>query len=182
MDASAKREGRCRRHRLADDGTFPNNEDLPLLVCRDAVALEGPDGDDPAAVFERVFARNGWGGAWHNGVYGYHHYHSTAHEVLGVARGTARVQFGGEAGPVVDLSPGDVVVIPAGVAHKNLGSSDDFLVVGAYPSDQNFDMNYGRPGERPEADRNLRRTPVPETDPVFGEDGPVVVEWPRHVA
>ena len=78
---------------LRDDGTFPNNEQLPLVLYRGAIRVtEG----DPATTIEQVFAANGWGNAWRNGIFPYHHYHSTAHEVLGVACGTARVQLGGD--------------------------------------------------------------------------------------
>ena len=154
---------------LTDDGTFPNNERLPVLVYRGV--LRGAD------EMEKTFHRNGWGGSWRNGIYEYHHYHSTAHEVLGVARGSARVQLGGPKGSQFDLEPGDVVVIPAGVAHKNLGSSSDFVVVGAYPKGQDYDMNYGKSGERPGADENIARTPLPEADPVYGSEGPLLDHW-----
>jgi uncharacterized protein YjlB len=116
-------------------------------------------------------------GTWRNGIYSYHHYHSTAHEVLGCYRGSAKVQFGGESGIVEELSAGDVVIIPAGVGHKNLGASADFAVVGAYPRGQDYDMNYGKPGERPRADENIARVPLPETDPIFGKDGPLLRHW-----
>lgn len=160
--------------RLADDGTFPNNGTLPAVVYPQAFHTEE---DDPEARIEELFQRNGWGGTWRNGIYSYHHYHSTAHEVLGVARGTARVQLGGDDGTTFDLAAGDFIVIPAGVAHKNLGSSADFVVIGAYPRGQDYDMKYGRPGERPQADRNIEETPLPETDPVYGEDGPLIELW-----
>jgi uncharacterized protein YjlB len=105
------------------------------------------------------------------------HYHSTAHEVLGVYHGSARVQLGGERGVVQEVHPGDVLVIPAGVAHKKLGSTADFGVVGAYPEGQDWDMNYGRLGERPRADSNIARVPLPKADPVCGPDGPLTVHW-----
>lgn len=161
-------------HHLEDDGTIPNNASLPLIIYKKVFVL--PD-DDPAGVFEQLFETNGWGGTWRNGIYGYHHYHSTAHEVLGIARGRAKVQLGGERGIVQDVEAGDVVVIPAGVAHKNLGASSDFLVVGAYPAGQHYDMNYGKPGERPRADRNIAEVPLPDSDPVYGKDGPLVEHW-----
>jgi uncharacterized protein YjlB len=164
-------------HSLKDDGVYPNNSMLPLVVLQGALASsEG----DPAAVFEALFAANHWGGSWRNGVYGFHHYHSTAHEVLGVYGGTAQVQFGGERGVVLKVSLGDVVVIPAGVAHKNLGASHDFRVVGAYPRGQRWDMCYGKSGERPRADQNIARVPVPEADPVYGTDGPLIKYWPKQ--
>ena len=110
---------------LDDDGTYPNNARLPLLIYQAAVRLPQAD---PAAIFEALFDANGWGGAWRNGVYSFHHYHSTAHEVLGVYRGSARVQLGGENGLAFEVHPGDVVIIPAGIAHKNLGTSGSFGV------------------------------------------------------
>ncbi len=73
---------------------------------------------------------------WRNGIYGFHHYHSTAHEVLGVYAGWTDVQFGGQAGIGVRLEKNDVVLIPAGVAHKNLAQSTGFGIVGAYPRGQ----------------------------------------------
>ena len=162
------------KHTLTDDGTFPNNADLPLLVYPGALPL--PE-QDPASAFESKFRENGWGGSWRDGIYSYHHYHSTAHEVLGVYRGMARVQLGGDERVTLTVEPGDVIVIPAGVAHKNLGSSRDFGVVGAYPAGQQWDMNYGKAGERPEADENIAQVPLPEQDPVFGSDGPLVRSW-----
>jgi uncharacterized protein YjlB len=163
-------------HSLKDDGTYPNNERLPLLAYQGALRL--PE-RNPAGVFEALFGTNRWGRSWRNGVYGVHHYHSTAHEVLGVYSGTAQVQFGGEGGVVLSVSAGDVVVIPAGVAHKNLGASGDFRVVGAYPRGQRWDLCYGEPGERPGADRNIARVPLPEADPIYGPEGPLVEYWPQ---
>ena len=100
-----------------------------------------------------------------------------AHEVLAICRGKAKVQLGGENGIILSVSPGDVIIIPAGVAHKNLGASRDFLVVGAYPPGQSWDMNYGEAGERPDADQNISRVPRPKTDPVFGRRGPLIDHW-----
>lgn len=160
---------------LKSDGGFPNNPRLPLLAYRGAFRL--PDTDDPAAIIEAVFAANGWGGGWRNGVHTTHHYHSTAHEVLGCYSGRARLQFGGPGGVVVEAGRGDVLVLPAGTAHRNMGSSDDFAVVGGYPDGQTFDMNYGRPGERPGTDGHIARTPLPSADPVYGSDGPLMRHW-----
>lgn len=158
---------------LKDDGVFPNNE-LPLLLYQNAVRLPPRD---PASAFEQLFTAHAWGKSWRNGIYSYHHYHSTAHEVLGVFSGTATVQLGGDGGITQQLRAGDVVLIPAGVAHKNLGASDDFGVVGAYPAGQNWDMNYGKPGERPRADDNIARVPLPNVDPVYGANGPLTEHW-----
>ena len=148
---------------LRDDGRFPNNEKLPLLLYRGAIEAGGAAPakelaaetaaeaavsagqtiETLASAVEATFHRNGWGGSWRNGIYDMHHYHSTAHETLGVYAGSARVQLGGDSGPVFEIRAGDVVVIPAGVAHKCIESSVDFRVVGAYPDGQRPDMRYG---------------------------------------
>ena len=160
--------------RLADDGVYPDNPRLPLLVYEGAVALPA---QDPAATFEALFAAHGWDGSWRNGVYRFHHYHSTAHEVLGVYGGEAEVQLGGSEGIVQRVRRGDVVVIPTGVAHKNLGATPDFCVVGAYPRGQRPDMCTGEEGERRRTDRNIARVARPEMDPVYGAGGPLLAQW-----
>jgi uncharacterized protein YjlB len=132
---------------------------------------------DRAAAFAAMFARNGWPGAWRNGIYEHHHYHSTAHEVLGIAVGSARVQFGGESGETMEVRAGDVVVIPAGVAHKREVASGDLLVVGAYPRGQSPDMCAAGTAERERALRNIRAVPLPAADPVAGEGGPLITFW-----
>ena len=163
-----------RAHRFEDDGAIPNNPRLPLLVYPGAVAVSGAD---PAAAFEKIFADNGWSGSWRNGIYPFPHYHSTAHEVLGIARGEAKVRFGGDTGIVLDVHAGDVVVIPAGVGHQNLGASGDLLVVGAYPGGTDFDLCRGWPEERPRVLENIGQVPLPTADPVYGREGPLLAEW-----
>ena len=159
---------------LADDGRFPNNRLLPLLLYRDALALPSAK---MATVVEDLFGSNAWGGSWRNGIYSFHHYHSTAHEALGVYGGSAKVQLGGDQGITVTVHRGDVIIIPAGVAHKNLGSSADFRVVGAYPRGQSPDMCYGKEAERPGADERISTVLLPEGDPIFGAGGPLTTHW-----
>jgi uncharacterized protein YjlB len=166
--------GKTIHHLIEDDGTFPNNGRLPLLAYQGVLDL--PAGD-PARGAEELFDAHNWEGSWRNGIFSYHHYHSTAHEVLGVYGGKARVQLGGPEGPKFEVRRGDVIVIPAGVAHKNLGSSLDFRVVGAYPAGQRPDMNYGKTNERPQADSNIAKVGLPKLDPVFGDTGPLIGLW-----
>jgi uncharacterized protein YjlB len=154
---------------LQDDGTYPNNPRPLLLYLRSVPS-------DPAAI-ERVFTANQWPSAWRNGVYSYHHYHSTAHEALGVYSGSATILFGGPEGTTVTIRAGEVAVIPAGVAHKCLEAGRDFRIVGAYPQGQRWDMCYGKPGERPAADKNIAAVPDPQVDPVQGETGPLPRLW-----
>src|SRR5262245_39114304 len=156
-----------------DDGIFPNSP-LPLLFYRQPLALKAKN---PASIFEERFAENDWTNSWRNGVYSFPHYHSTSHEVLGVYSGTAKLRLGGENGQNVDVQAGDVIVIPAGVAHQNLGASDDFGVVGAYPGGRDWDLLRGLPGERPKADENIAALPTPEKDPIYGAEGSLKRIW-----
>ena len=156
-----------------DDGSIPNNP-LPLLIYSNVIEVGGPD---PAADFERRFASNGWAKMWRNGIYTFHHYHSTSHEVLGCYRGSANVLLGGEQGELLTLNAGDVVLIPAGVGHFNKGASSDFQVVGAYPKGFDWDMQYGRPGERPQVLENIAALPVPPRDPVLAAAGGLKEHW-----
>ena len=157
---------------LQDDGSFPNSK-FPAIIYKNSLKIMEND----AATVEDVFKSNAWFNGWRNGIYTYHHYHSTAHEVLGIYSGKVKVQLGGPEGITFEASTGDIIIIPAGVAHKNLGSSGNFGCVGAYPSGQTWDMNYGNKEERPQTDQNIAKVPLPETDPVYGKEGAVIKKW-----
>ena len=160
-------------HHFADDGDVPNNR-LPLIVYEGAV---DPSGGDLAVAFEALFDRNGWGGGWRNGIYPFHHYHSTAHEVLGIARGEATVRFGGEHGETLQVKAGDAVLIPAGVGHKRLRSSADLLVIGAYPAGQRADLMREDAHDKPAIRARVAAVPLPEADPLAGTRGPMLAAW-----
>ena len=155
-----------------DDGKIPNSK-FPLLLYRNAFDARGTDG---AAWLEQQFAALNWTNSWRNGIYNFHHYHSTSHEVLGIYNGSALVHLGGEQGKKVEIHAGDIIVIPAGVGHKNL-ESDDLGVVGAYPDGRSWDINRGLPGERPQTDRNIAALPIPVTDPLQGKGEGLVKLW-----
>ncbi len=157
---------------LKDDGEIPNNK-LPLILYKDAFEQRGTVG---ATWLEKRFASNNWTNSWRNGIYSFHHYHSTTHEVLGVYSGTALVHLGGESGAKVRIEAGDVIIIPAGVGHKNLGS-ENLGVVGAYPDGRGWDLMRGRPGERPKADENIAAVPLPSADPLFGKEDGLRTIW-----
>ena len=160
---------------LTDDGVFPNNRKLPLLVYRKVL---NPGVPDLIAQVQAIFAGNGWDGSWVDSIFDFHHYHSTSHEVLAICGGQAEVCFGGEHGITLTLAAGDVVVIPAGVAHKNLGAGKDFVVVGAYPHGrEHYDMCRGKREERLCADKNIVSVAIPESDPLYGPDGPLTDHW-----
>jgi len=166
---------RVLRFMFADDGVVPNNPALPLLIYRGAFDLAKER--SPEARIERTFKSNRWGDCWRYGIYPYTHYHSEIHEVLGVARGTARVQFGGDRGTALDLAPGDVAILPAGTGHRCLSASPDFCVVGAYPAQGRFTLFRTSAAEHAAALGTIARTPLPDTDPVYGADGPLRDAW-----
>src|SRR5262245_66452021 len=88
---------------FGDDGSIPNNPRLTSLVYRGAIdRSRGPSVED---VVESTFTGNGWGDMWRNGIFPYVHYHSMIHEALGIARGRAKVRFGGAAGKILELAP-----------------------------------------------------------------------------
>ena len=170
MDVSAAQP---QWYRLEDDGQVPNNPACPLVIYPAVLRL---DSSDPASTWEQLFATNGWGDSWRNGVFPYHHYHSTAHEVLGVYQGWADVQMGGASGPRLRISAGDAVIVPAGVAHCGHETGDGFACVGAYPRGQHPDLC------RPGADRTSNRAQIesvalPDRDPVYGVNGFLFKYW-----
>ena len=156
---------------LEDDGIIPNSV-LPLLVYTRAFAM-----DVTAGQVELRFAENDWSNSWRNGIFPYHHYHSISHEVLGCYNGSAIVQMGGESGTVLKIGKGDVLVIPAGVGHKLIQEFDDFHVVGAYPGGANYDVLKAEKANRPKADANIAKIPIPGKDPVTGARGGLNVLW-----
>jgi uncharacterized protein YjlB len=170
------RPRKAQTRRFKDDGIIPNHPAFPLIVYKRAVEL--PDRLDPAAVLEDLFGKNGWGDSWRDGIYDYVHYHSQTHEVLGIARGTGRVQFGGKRGRTLTLQAGDVAILPAGTGHQCLSASKNFLVVGAYPPSGKYDeCTDTRDHEK--AVKTISKLASPKRDPVYGVAGPLVVHWRR---
>jgi uncharacterized protein YjlB len=156
-----------------DDGLVPNNI-LPFLVYQGAVKL---DPKYPEETIESLFAANGWGGMWRNGVYDYLHYHATVHEVLGVARGSARVRFGGDHGEVLEIKAGDVAILPAGTGHQLVSASNDFCVIGAYPPGSKMEITRATPENHAKALTTIPKVARPPADPVTGKDGALMRLW-----
>lgn len=154
---------------LPPDAMMPNSP-LPVLIYR-GVRVEG----ETVPAFDSLFESNGWRGTWRNGVYDFDHYHSNAHEVLGVAQGSATLQLGGDRGQPVEVSAGDVVVLPAGTGHRRITASADFTVIGAYPPGQeHYDICRAR---SPELELRINKVARPKTDPVLGEGGTLIGLW-----
>jgi len=173
--ASASKDAPCiMAHRLAASGAIPNHPRWPLLVYPGVVAMSAAD---PAAAFEALFDHNGWPAAWRNGVYRFHHFHCDAHEALGVYSGEVTVQFGGDDGVVVVARPGDVIVLPAGTAHKKLASCGALGIVGAYPAGQHPDLCTPLLSSLQRSAAAVARVGLPQRDPVYGADGPLFAHW-----
>ena len=158
-----------------DDGVVPNNPHLPLLYYRGAVDLSGTP--DPEHAIEALFKNNGWGDMWRNGVFPYVHYHSQIHEGMGIARGSAKVRFGGDQGQELDVKQGDVALLPAGTGHQCLWASPDLMVIGTYPLEGHYDLCRGSKAEHAKALQSIPIVPLPKSDPVYGENGLLLKMW-----
>ncbi len=159
-----------------DDGSVPNNPALPLVVYRGAVDVAAAR--DPETAIEQIFMANGWGHRmWRNSIYPFLHYHGRTHEALGIARGSARVRFGGEQGREIEIKAGDVAVLPAGTGHQRLSGSADLRVIGGYPADGSYNLCRGGESERAEALESIPHVPLPKSDPLHGEQGPLLALW-----
>lgn len=160
---------------LEPHGWVPNHPRLPVLFYHHALSEQ----DAVDGTFDALFEANGWPVQWHDSVFDYHHYHSSAHEVLGVMAGDAEIIVGGPNGRVLHVHAGDVLVMPAGTGHCRLSSSPSFRVVGAYPPGQKFDIRRDAASE--EDLIKIAELPFPQSDPVTGAEGELVQLWSRPV-
>lgn len=158
-----------------DDGIFPNNL-LPVTIYRKV--LDIPMSDYLLYLyFKLIFNEHGWSNHRRSGIYNFHHYHSNAHKVIGVCKGKATLLFGGSNGHCVNISKGDVVVIPAGVALKNMGKENCIDCIMGFFEGKVYDINYGKIGERPVTDMNIASLSIPDTDPLFGKAAGIASLW-----
>ncbi|WP_419421271.1 cupin domain-containing protein (plasmid) [Legionella sp. D16C41] len=162
------------QERIPSRDYLPGNSRYPLLIYKQAVLL--PD-EESAPTLQDWLKQNKWTHAWVDSIYDFHHYHSNTHEVLIILSGDCQVQFGGDQGQIYTVIPGDVIIIPAGVAHKSLKMSKNFRCIGAYPFDIEYDMNYGNAEEYLKACEAVSQVGLPTTDPIFGIQGTLYDYW-----
>jgi len=160
---------------LKQNENFPNS-DLPVLIYEGALELPA-EKNQSSIIIQKIFSRNNWSNSWTNGIYDFHHYHSITHECLAISMGSATVILGGPSGRKIELSKGDVIILPAGVGHKCLEHSEDFQCVGAYPEGKDYDIKLGTPEELKEALSNIQKLPKVSQDPIYGEQGFLQAYW-----
>jgi uncharacterized protein YjlB len=165
--------------RFADDGIVPNNDRFPMLIYRGAISLKTRSFEH-ASVIDAIFESNGWARSWRDSVYDFVHYHSQIHEVMGIVRGSGKVECGGVRGRILTLRAGDVAILPAGTGHRLIESTRNFLVVGAYPDFGTYDECTDS-RDRPEAIKRIAKVRKPAKDPVYGAAGPLIGLWSRGV-
>jgi uncharacterized protein YjlB len=159
------------KYYFEDDGTIPNNR-LPVIVYRQVIAAV-----QMSDWMEETFKNNGWTNNWSDVIFHYDHFHSTTHEVLGVGEGTVTLHIGGEKGISLEVTKGDVIILPAGVGHSARSEHLDYEIVGGYPDGREWDIFTGTPEERAVAIPRIEKLPVPLTDPVFGKEGVLNDLW-----
>lgn len=159
---------------IAPNGFFPNNLDLPLVLFKNAFDVSEIK---KGTFIADTFKINRWSNTWKDGIYNFHHFHSNTHEVMGVFKGHGKAEFGGPGKVIHELQTGDVIIIPAGVAHKCISATSDFKCVGAYPFGITYDLRHGISNEYEESVRNTKKALFPDMDPVFGKNGLLFDYW-----
>lgn len=159
--------------------SIPNTsiQNKPLLIYHSAFK-KGITASQISAHLENV---NVVAPQWQYTMYKQSHFHSTTHEVLSVASGRARLCFGGEDNPgriEPVVRAGDVIIVPAGVAHRLLedqsgSSGGGYAMVGSYPRGKQWDMCYGAEDEdEAQLKKNISHLEWFDQDPIYGPDGP----------
>jgi len=145
---------------------IPNHPSFAVLIYHDVEAA-GRGAED----CRDLFAEHGWRGSWVDGVFDFHHFHSTSHEVLGVVAGHATLELGGPQGRAFEVEKGDVLVLPAGTGHRRAAGDGAFTVAGAYPAGQeDYDLLRGDDLEEvARARERIAALSAPPDDPVGGD-------------
>lgn len=103
---------------------------------------------------------------WRHGIFAYSLYHLTAHEPLGIAAdcATLRIRHRADATSKAHSETRLFSLLEWATADR---SELRFLVVGAYPQDQDWDLCREAPSEA--ARDRMAALPIPDCDPLDGE-------------
>ncbi|KAF5121862.1 putative protein YjlB [Metarhizium anisopliae] len=183
---------------LSPNSDAPNNP-LPVLHYRGVLPLEATE--DMATKF---LTANTWEkrGAW--GHIGIRHFHPNTHECYGTTVSTLEAEDVGRlilagivsgrstmllgkindgTGVHVQVQRGDVIVLPAGTAHSSIESTPDYFYIGVYPRRHPRWVNEHGKTPATHFRSTIRAVEMPEEDPVYGKDGPLLKLWrPRDLA
>ena len=163
---------------LQENDAIPNNPDLPVLLYRDVLDSTRAD---KHRQFQHYFEQNGWKGIWKNGLYDYHHFHSSSHEALGIASGSADMELGGDGEKTITVKAGDLILLPAGTGHRRVSASENLVIIGAYPEgQQNYDVCRSKSDYSGNLAPHLKTVPLPKNDPIYGSEGPLLQFWNRR--
>ncbi|PVH79587.1 hypothetical protein DL98DRAFT_589217 [Cadophora sp. DSE1049] len=170
-------------HHFQPTRFVPNNK-LPVLVYRDV--LPRPHNEGSA---EELPDKNHWkkGGTWR--AVPRHHFHPNTHECYAVFQGHSTLNVGrgpldavDDGGGLIHLSAGDAIVLPAGVSHCSVQSSDDYRYIGVYPEGSpRWKNEYCKDVARAEIlQEEASNAPLPSNDPFKGIDGPLMKFWQEN--
>jgi uncharacterized protein YjlB len=127
--------------------------------------------DHPEKTIEGLFGANGWGDMWRNGIYDYLHYHATVHEVLGVARGHARVRFGGDKGKELEIAPATSPSCPPAPGINAFRPATISAWSAPIRRDPKMQITRPTPENHAKALKTIPQVKLPKTDPVMGATG-----------
>lgn len=156
------------KYQIKENKPYPNNE-MPVIFYQNALESIFSQTNYSAEEVLSFLETHGYANGWVNGILTKHHFHSNTHEVLACISGSANVQLGGPEKEVITFNKGDIIFLPAGTAHKKIESSDNFMIVGAYPNGASYDMFYGKAAEYEQVKENARNVETPRIDPVSGQ-------------
>ncbi|KAI5241433.1 hypothetical protein E4T43_05506 [Aureobasidium subglaciale] len=169
------KEVKISKHQIPAHGLTPNTsiQKKPLLLYRGAFRAN----TRASQIEEHLRGLGVVEPAWRYTMYSTSHFHTTSHEVLCISHGSASLCFGHEDNPSCvkeTVKQGDVVIVPAGVAHRLLNDLEGgFEMVGSYPKGKSWDMCYGKKGEEGKV-KGIGGLGWFGKDPLYGETGPAV--------
>lgn len=164
---------------IHENRPFPNNS-LPVLFYKGAAEKWLNHSNAAEAVLSH-FEKNGYSNGWVNGIFNYHHFHSTTHEVLACIAGEGSIQLGGPEQSTYTITKGDVLLLPAGIAHKKIQATNNFQIAGAYPNGLKPDIQKGNHSDYEKVKRVISDISLPQKDPVEGPNGPLIQYWNKAV-